>query len=777
MNNRFELLIQLGTQSGVTELLDTFGDGDISVPLNYNIADINNIASKNSSYSKTIDIPDTKNNRTVFNYVFDLNSNSSFDINKKTKCWVLKDTVIQFEGNLQMTGISYDRQTNRDSYQCVIYADNDTLFSNIGEKFISQLSLTQFNHTYNTLNIVQSWNSDYERGYYYPLMDLAGNIDANKVNNLNTTDFYPATYLKPIIDQIFVEAGYSYKSNFLNSTFFKQLVIPFNNSSLLPNIQSNLITGTGPLTNVIFQAGLSATQSITSGSSSFGFEWADFGCNIDIYDPNNFYDNTGFDYSNPGEVIFAQKFIGQVKFFLDNSGINNSPWTCGTGSGMDDVQVIVKRSYDLITGLTVSGWGDTPPSLGDIVSWPVITFAGSSYWSLKAAIAAHTVIETQLGLQKFTYQTTFQTDYLNGPTGSNTQPLRPGEQVRFFFARHGFASYPSPPTANPTTQLCSNGTNSLVIESVINPSIMGINFGLSYSSFVSQNVKQKDLLTSVINMFDLYIEPDKGSANTFRIEDYENYLAKYQVIKDWTTKLDLSQPITTEFASNTQKRKNIFSYTPDKDYYNSFYTTATNQVYGQYEWDINNDFITDENDITPIFSPTPIDLLKGTNNIYTPSIINFNNGNIGKYSGYNIRILYKNILPVTLGDNFKFNGTSYTKYPYVGPVDNPILPTVSLNFGTVPSFYPGYVETTNNLFYNYWQQQMANLSNKNTRIITAYFFLTSQDISQFYFSDLIFFRIDGCEVYYRVNKIIDYDPSTNNSTQVELITAQNYNIV
>jgi len=68
------------------------------------------------------------------------------------------------------------------------------------------------------------------------------------------------------------------------------------------------------------------------------------------------------------------------------------------------------------------------------------------------------------------------------------------------------------------------------------------------------------------------------------------------------------------------------------------------------------------------------------------------------------------------------------------------------------------------------------LSDKNSRIITAYFDLTPLDISQFRFSDLIFFTFDGNDGYYRVNKIFDYDPSITNTTKVELIKASNITI-
>ena len=224
---RYEILLQTGYWAGPTYTpnvyLDTFED--VSISLNYNIADISDISVKKSSYSKTIDLPDTPNNREVFSNIFDLNVDlqklpyeSSFNPNKKVKFYVLKDGLNQFDGNLQLTNVNYNFDTKTIIYQTVIYADNDNLFKSIGENYLSNLDLDRYNHFWTYENIQQSWTASIKDGYIYPFIDYGKPF--NLQNNFKVTDLYPAIYVKTLVDQIFTESGYSYTSNF----FFKQYV-------------------------------------------------------------------------------------------------------------------------------------------------------------------------------------------------------------------------------------------------------------------------------------------------------------------------------------------------------------------------------------------------------------------------------------------------------------------------------------------------------------------------------------------------------------------------
>jgi hypothetical protein len=767
------------------QYLDTYEEEGIS--LNYQISDISDISTSNTSYSKTINLPDTKLNRITFEYIFGLNSYSEFDPGKKSRCWIIKDTSTQFTGYIQLTNIIYDRKTNKNEYQVNIYADNDTLWTNIGEKFLSDLDVDSYSHTYSNTNIVNSWSRDYTSGYYYPLLDYVGNMDYNLVsapsgvtNSLTAINFKPAIYTKIIIDQIFTEAGYTYTSDFLNSSLFKNLVIPNNNSSLIPSFPGLTFSTTNVIAQFNSTINVTASQLFTflsSGTPTYTYKVKtnSFNCNNDLYDPNGFYDTSTYEYIHNTTGTFVERFRIDVNMIISANGLTSStlptfPWLDRSPLTTDDVYIMVRRSM-LPDGSSAPGWTNTP-SINQLTSMdfytgnpngpgylPVINFDGVSYLSLRSS--SDISVSYATGSSTASLVGTIYTDDLI------SSPLRYNEKVRFFFFRGPYNSISS--VSEPLTQT----TPSMIVTSILNTTTATIGSYLNISNNLPNNIKQRDFLSSIIKMFNLYIEPDKLNANNFRVEPRDDYYYKYKVVKDWSSKLDVSKPINSQIASNTQNRKNIFSYKTDKDFYNTTYTNETSQIYGQYEWDVNNEFISDEKKIEPIFSGTPIDQLLGNSNIYLSTITN-NSSSAATTNGMNIRILYKNVLPLTSGNVFRFNSTNNSFYPYAGPFDNPLNPTISLNFGQVAAFYPSFNDTINNLFYGYWQDTMQELSDPTSRIITAYFYLNSVDISQFYFSDLIFFTLDGQDGYYRVNKIIDYDPSSTTSTKVELLKTKYY---
>jgi hypothetical protein len=744
---RFEVIVQI---NGVNRYLDTTDSEPF--PLNYNIADIKDISSKNSSYSKTLAFPDTKNNREVFEFIYSIQSDSTFDATKKSKCWILRDTVIQFEGYLQLTDIDFDNGGNRTSYNCVIYADNDTIFTNIGEKFLSDLDLSIYDHYWTIDSITQSWTKDYTNGYYYPLIDYGMGINGLKMSgdDLNVTYFYPSYYLKPIIDQIFLESGFSYTSDFFNSDEYKNIVIPFSNKNLIPNI-TNIVTDSG----VLFRAERSSNLSLNLSTTTAA--WRSIEADTELYDPNNLYNPTASAhyYSQSINNVWAQSFSVDVDFTTE--GIYNNAFT-------DNVWVFVKRSRDPLTGATVSGWDDTP-TFNQLISWPNIPFGGNGVNGIRLRNNPNITV-TDIGGGLDEYIGTVTTLDLDGST-TNRTPLYQGEEVRFFIARIGYAPLSAP--------ICviNSGTR---VYSTLNFNLSTPGCYISATASLPNNVKQKDLLKSIMKAFNLYIEPNSNNFNNLIVEPRDDYYRKYQVIKDWSKKLDVSKGIVSMIESNTQDRTNLWTYKQDKDYYNTNYNTYTQQIFGQYQYEIDNDFIKEEKKIELIFSPTPMNKISQTTEVYAPTIVNYNNGNFTRMDGMNIRMLYKDVKGLTSSDVFVFGSATYSYYPYVGYCNDPLNPTYSLNFGQVNAFYNGYNETINNLFFNYYQNQIQEISDKNSRIVTAYFNLNSIDISQFRFSDLIFFKYNGTEGYYRVNKISDYDPSVTQTTKVELITAFDYKI-
>ena len=801
----YELLVNVNNQQQFLDINDSIG-----ISLNFSISDINDISTKNSSYSKTITLPDTSKNRKIFGYIFGLNTKANtFNPQRKTKCWVLKDTLTQMEGNIQLVSITYNRDTNLNEYNCVIYADNDNLFKNIGEQYLSDLNLTRLDHNWTIANITNSWNSDFRNGYYYPLIDYG--FPLSMTQNLKLENFFPSVYLKTYIDQIFTEAGYTYKSDFLNSEFFGNLILPFNNK----NLESTLIDLELDEFNNIFDVALTTDINSawfraggSSGYYDFNNEdvsvWCPIVCDYEIFNPNANYNTTTGIYTNPPDFAFSQKLKIKVDFqtyclatqstilwgedfttsvVADELGtqIVNEPW-------QDDVYIFVFRSKS-VAGQNYNG-GTFGPNMPiqtwynynkDWQIWPTATFlANTITFEGKRAYSVRNgnLTMTDVGGGYYRFKGEIETDWIND------NPMRVGEKLIVYFARKARA------TKNGVVQikslyLSANGT------APIDPWSQGVRLQLEASTtqavgnsfleakrFCPQNIKQKDLLANIIKMFNLYIEPDKEIRNNFLIEPRDDYYNNYERQKDWSDKLDISKEVVSRVASDTQARTNIFTYKSDKDGMNTNYTNATSQIFGEYKFDIDNDFLSKDKKVEVFFSPTPMNILAGSNNIFIPTISG-SNTSVTKSNGMNIRLLYRKKTNTTGSDYIKVNGTTYGYYPYAGFVDDPLSPSLSLNFGQVQLIKDGnYVGgvTPNTIFYKYWQNTISELSNPDIKIVTAFFNLNSSDIENFRFYDLIFFTLNGQDGYYRVNKIYDYDPSAELSTKVEFIKTLEYKV-
>ena len=127
------------------------------------------------------------------------------------------------------------------------------------------------------------------------------------------------------------------------------------------------------------------------------------------------------------------------------------------------------------------------------------------------------------------------------------------------------------------------------------------------------------------------------------------------------------------------------------------------------------------------------------------------------------------LLGVAESSTWCFEGSYFRSYPYLGHVNDPQRPTYDLNFGqTVGLYYPQTYVTNNNLFNIYWENFINELSDRDSRIMTAEFYLTSYDIAEFKFSDNIFIK----DQYFKVNKITNYDPTKEGLVKVELIKSQ-----
>jgi hypothetical protein len=293
---------------------------------------------------------------------------------------------------------------------------------------------------------------------------------------------------------------------------------------------------------------------------------------------------------------------------------------------------------------------------------------------------------------------------------------------------------------------------------------------INISNTIPSNILQKDFFASILKMFNLMVTEDKYKENHLIIEPWVDfYDLDSSTYLDWSEKMDRSEAIRVKPMSEINARFYEFKFKSDSDYYNEKYKKRFNEGYGDRKFDNQLDFAKETSSNEVIFSATPLLGYTDRDKI-VPTILKWD-GTItgGQYVneeqvGSNIRILQVkkitdvaewNILngyPEATGNIS--GGANLTTYGYAGHLDDPDAPGADLNFGATQELYFNLATgaLSNNMFNAYYSSYMAEITDKDSRLLTAKFKLTEKDIFNLDFGKFIW--IDG--VLYRLIKIYDY---------------------
>ena len=294
------------------------------------------------------------------------------------------------------------------------------------------------------------------------------------------------------------------------------------------------------------------------------------------------------------------------------------------------------------------------------------------------------------------------------------------------------------------------------------------------NNFVPE-VKMSELLLSLFKMFNLYVEVDTADENNLLIETRATYYANAPII-DWTYKLARDRSITIEPLGLLTAKEYIYTYSSDEDYYNSRYQESKGHTYGRRRRVIDNDFIDNKNEVQVVFSPSPL-VNDGNSSRLITKVYDADIDEGRKPTDMNIRILYYGgMIPSNPSWGYRSNAGTVTvqkfSYPYAGHLDNPINPSVDINFGIplelfyTANGYTGTVQYTNaNLFNLYHRDYIDEITDKDSKVMTAMFRLEPLDINRLDFRKQVL--IDNG--YWRLNKVMNYNPFKEGLTKVELI--------
>jgi hypothetical protein len=211
------------TNRGQVEL-DTYGNENIAIT--YNIDDITNIESKFGNYSKTFDLPATKNNNKFFKQLYDLQTDvSQFDTLRGHKCELLSNDITIFEGLLYLNEIV--KVETETKYRVNLVGETIRFIEAIGDATIRDLNFDELDHDFNSSNLNNSLvglnvaltSGGTTDNVMYSLIQNTG-ISGNSNGDftyLASQNLQPFIRLYYLLEKIFDFAGFEIESNFINT--------------------------------------------------------------------------------------------------------------------------------------------------------------------------------------------------------------------------------------------------------------------------------------------------------------------------------------------------------------------------------------------------------------------------------------------------------------------------------------------------------------------------------------------------------------------------------
>jgi hypothetical protein len=718
-------------------------------PLNFGISEIRDISTRKGAFSKTITIVGDKNNNIVLGHIFDVNIETErYDINKRQECLIEVDGVVLLDNlYFQLTSVKKLQKTGSHDefieYEAQIRDSSSDFYTLINNKELEDLDFSDYDHIYTISSITQSFNHTYEDGYKYilPYLDFQNN------NIYNVRDFKPAIYAKNYFDRIFAESGYSYTWDELNNDDiqFDKLIIPFNGDK--PN----------PFDSPEFKVEVEKTTSVdytfTSTNISPWYQFIAQSLEIDtiVSDPSNLWGLTSATYQTPSPII-PDDYL-ELVFDVDYDLILVNPHPDSISLNLktvnDENPLNYYTEYIKFVTFNFTNLSSSINNSSSEIGRPIIIQFGTSIPANDSVVIAsnikdrltikHTSINTNNLIKPYiTHYNNYANSSYFWTTGSVLR--RPDVRIRI------------------------NSVN-IKIQPKVDTFVPGAK--INVNSFIPKKIKQSDFIKSIFQMYNIYLDVDENDKKNLILKNRDLYYDSGG-LKNWTEKIikELQQDI--KFIPEIQSKSLLLTYKQDSDTPNKLYQDTTRDIYGQIRIIFDNDYVRDEKKQELLFSPTPIG--KTDFNAIVPLI----NGQAPKT---NLRILLDNgvrscglysILQSSIFEEDTINqNVTLNYYPLISHFNDDFNPTFDINYGTCRFyFYELNRLTQNNLYNLHWRRTMSQIN--NGKILSANFILNSNDIRDLKLNDKI--RIDNS--YWFINKIVDFDPSNNKPTFVELISIE-----
>jgi hypothetical protein len=758
---------------------------DFSQQITFAVDDLNNLDSKSTSFSKTIILPATANNNRLLGNIFEFSNSNftddtqsnvlyNFNASKSAKARIEINGMQVMKGVLRLLEIVIDGD-NID-YEVALFGELGGFVSKVGAKKLTDndngvddLDFSNYDHTYNITNILSTWDDV----IIYPIT--------------TSTTFTASTKKIKISGQIlnlqigarFSLTGTASNNNtFTITDIFIQPISIFRYTEI--TVAENIVNET--------DSNFTLTYNRLLGIG-YIYPLIDYGnCSYDIPTNNPTYlSKKDYQLKAFRPAFFVREIISKIikdAGYTFSSNFFNTNFFRRLIIPNNYKNLSRKNSVNYVSGSTNTNQTINPstanqknvlfnsPTLAANIIYNSTTgsfqYTGTNPITIKITINLNYVFTRTSGSGFIYFNTTngqvcnIQTNvgtYNATSTGIITLNQNDNFSLVYAINYNPFSG---------SSSLTINSGASILIE---NEGAENIPYQLGdtikMNDLLPKNVLQKDFFTSILKMFNLMVTEDKFIDRHLIIEpNVDFYNTNSSTYLDWSDKVDRNQPIKIKPMSEVSARYYTLKYKDDTDYYNDKYKKQYNETYGTRTYDNQLEFAKDTETTDVIFAPTPLVGYANRDKIVS-SIFKLNN-NVEDSVESVIRILQVKVISGV--DSWKIlNNTTVlstqTRYCYAGHFDDPDVPNADLNFGIPKELYFSLVSgaLSNNLFNAYYSSYIAEITDKDSRLVTCKMKFKESDIYNLDFGRFVF--VDG--VLYRLIKIVDY--SDNNICEVQLL--------
>jgi hypothetical protein len=717
------------------EYLDTYSS--IPIKINKSIAEIEDIATKNSSYSIGLLLPGSKKNNRFFENFFNVDAQSLyFNAIKRINCDVLIDSQPYFTGYMRLNKVSV--MNSKIEYDVSLYSSIGDVFGQIGNNLLKDLNFDDTEYTFNHIFTQAEVTSK----FYY--------------SNFLLDQEHPYPYFYPIVHN-----GYNYDSagvpNFSGNT----------SGSTLED-QTRLYTSTSPI----------GSWSSLTGATAAGAK--------------EYYINSPSQGLRDNQLKPALNIYSLIKLMFKSYGYRiksdlfNTPWFKTLYMYGYFSSELTKFSYKInsIQSLPLDGVDIIYSSVGNEV---VVVKKGTG-------IPCYCSED----ISGYILYSPDSPDFFNIPAGTGFAYMLYSGFVLYGFTNQGVEvrlgglKYLPLPVGSVHTYVDNDYVD---FSLVIDPNIKQIDILSSVAKkfnlvFIPDPENPNQI---IIESYDYYIgtgqiydwTPLLSWDQGFTVEPALNFIESYlnltdledgdegnRIFKNQTNRIYGENFVynPTDFKSQEKKIETIFSSEIIRKWDDNINLplginyAASNETdsFGQVRWSYKG-----------VKSKPKLFYWLGSNTPFISQVGQVFNEGAGYYNTYTVKIAASNYtggttypyiqipvishtMPMGLADQYKINNDS------LSILFNSELP---VNIG-IESFN---TYTENDVYNNFYSTRVNNLYNANTRFLSGNFNLKYSDVQNLKWNDII--KIN--EQYFIINKISDYNLTNRELTKVELIQFNN----